>query len=652
MKNWFWLICLLVSMTTGSIAQQKEEVLMTIGDTPISSAEFKRVFKKNLDLVQDESQKTVEGYLDLFVDYKLKVIEARSQGLHKEKAYLQEFSRYQDQLSRSYIYEDKITADLAKEAYDRSLEEVNANHILIKVSYNDLPQDTLAAYKKIASIREEALQGADFETLAKTYSEEPGADERGGALGYFSAFQMVYSFEEAAYNTPVGEISEIIRTSFGYHILKVNDRRERPPQIVVSHIMISDNSGTRTFDPEERINELYALLQQGEDFEDLAKQNSEDRSSAKNGGRLRPFSRGDLRAEVFEDAAYALENPGDIVGPVRSRVGWHIIRLEERLDRSSFEDMKESLESRVSQGDRAKKVTATITNNIKEKYGFRKGAEYIPFFSNLVSDSIVQRKWTFTGIDASEDALLFTIGSKQVRFSDFAKYIEDKQRSMRLPKEKGAALVALYNAFEHDEVMGYYKAQLEVENDQYAAVINEYRDGLLIFDVMNKNVWNKAKMDSVGLEAFFNKNKSAYQWKERVEGRIVSATSEAVAKEAAAMLKKGTDTETIKKNLNTEESVSVLVSEGTFEIGQQALPKNFVPQKGISEIYNENGSFIVVAVDAILPPGPKAFEEVKGRALSDYQQRLEQQWMESLRKKYPVTIRKKALKKVKKELQP
>ncbi|MDC7996279.1 peptidylprolyl isomerase [Altibacter sp. HG106] len=651
MKNCFCWVCLLFFITVGSTAQQKDAVLMTIGDTPISSAEFKRVFKKNLDLVQDESQKTVEGYLDLFVDYKLKVIEARAQGLDTEKAYLQEFSRYQDQLSRSYIYEDKITEDLAKEAYERSLEEVDANHILIQVNYNDLPQDTLAAYQKIVSIREKAVAGEDFETLAKTYSEEPGAKERAGALGYFSVFQMVYPFEDAAYATPVGEISEIIRTSFGYHILKVNDRRARPPQIVVSHIMISDNSGTRTFDPKERINELNTLLQQGEDFEALAKQYSEDRASAKNGGRLRPFSRGDLRAEAFEEAAYALENPGDLTGPVRSRVGWHIIRLEERLDRVPFETQKEDLEKRVSQGDRAKRVTATITNNIKDKYGFAKGEQYIPFFTELVNDSLQKRKWTFEGIDASEDALLFTIGKKQYRYSDFARFIEDKQRSLRLPREKGAALVTLYDTFEHDMVMDYYKNQLELENDQYAAVINEYRDGLLIFDVMNQNVWNKAKTDSIGLERYFEQHRNAYQWKKRVKARIVSATNQAKAEEAAAWLKDTLNAEALKEKLNTEETVSALVSEGTFELGHQALPSDFKPQLGISKIYNENGSFIVVAVSEILAPGPKQLEEVKGRVLSDYQQELERAWMESLRKKYPVKMNQKVLKKVKKELQ-
>ena len=216
MKNFLSLFILVFLGATTVFSQNKKEVLMTINGDPVYTNEFKRVYKKNLDLVQDESQKDIDGYLNLFVDYKLKIAEAQAQKLDEESTYKREFSKYRDQLSRNYLFEDKVTEELAKEAYERGKFDIAASHILIRTDYESVPQDTLAAYNKIKSIRERALKGEDFTTLAKTYSEEPGASERAGDLGYFSVFTMVYPFETAAYNTPVGEISDIVRTSFGY----------------------------------------------------------------------------------------------------------------------------------------------------------------------------------------------------------------------------------------------------------------------------------------------------------------------------------------------------------------------------------------------------------------------------------------------------
>src|SRR5690606_34475205 len=346
MKNFISVFILAIFCAATVSSQNKKDVLMTIEGKPVYANEFKRVYKKNLDLVQEESQKDMDGYLQLFIDYKLKIKEAEAQGLAEKESYKNELSKYRDQLSRNYLFEDKVTAELAQEAYLRGKEESDASHILIRVDYEAMPQDTLAAYNKIKSIREKALKGEDFDQLAKTYSEEPGAKTRGGNLGYFSVFSMVYPFETAAYNTKVGNISEIVRTSFGYHILKVNDRREKLPKISVSHIMISDKKGAKSFNPEERINELYTMLQQGESFESLAKQFSDDKNSAVKDGKLTPFSKGDLRAPEFEDMAYSLKTVGEISKPVKTDFGWHIIRLDEKLAVETFEQQKENLDKK------------------------------------------------------------------------------------------------------------------------------------------------------------------------------------------------------------------------------------------------------------------------------------------------------------------
>ena len=644
------LFLLMVIASVTVFGQDNKDVLLTIDGTPIYVSEFKRVYKKNLELVQDESQKSVDGYLDLFVDYKLKSAEAFAQNLDETRSFKREFRKYQEQLSRNYIFEDKVTEDLAREAYERGKEEINAAHILIRVGYDAVPQDTLKAYNKIKEVRQKAINGEDFEELAKQYSEEPGAKERAGKLGYFSVFSMVYPFETEAYNTKEGEVSDIVRTQFGYHIIKVMDRKKREPKVSVSHIMISDNVGTRTFSPEERINEVYAMLQQGKSFEDLAKQYSDDKNSAVKGGKLNPFTKGELKSTAFEEEAYKLENPGDVSKPIKSEFGWHIIRLEKKHNNPTFEDEKQRLERRVKDGSRSKIVTMAVNKRIKNKYGFSQKNNYAPFFNDFVSEEVLNRKWKYDTLSPSQDKTLFTIGDKEVKYSDFAEYISERQRRIRLSKSKYSVLNDMYDEFETQALKDYFREVLERENEDYAAVISEYRDGLLIFDLMEKNIWTKAKTDSIGLQKYYSENKQNYKWDKRFEAEIISATNNEIAKNAVKLFKKGKTGEEIKTLLNQDDKVNVILTTGTFEEGERELPENFVSKKGISKIYEQNDSFIVVAVNKIIPSGIKPLEDARGSVLSDYQNYLEKKWIEELRSKYKVTINKKVLNRVKEEL--
>lgn len=650
MKRILTVFLLAFFVGASMFSQNKKDILLTIDDTPVYSKEFIRVYQKNLDLVQDESQKDIDGYLDLFIDYKLKIKEAKAQNLDEKANYKAELDQYRDQLSRNYLYEDQITEELAKEAYERGKEEIDAAHILILANSDAMPQDTIIAFNKIKSIREKALNGADFDQLARDFSEEPNAKETAGRLGYFSVFGMVYPFETVAYNTEIGEVSEIVRSQFGYHIIEVKDRRTRLPKIIVSHIMISDNKGARTFDPQERINEIATMLKQGQSFESLAKEYSDDKSSGLKGGKLIPFTKGELRSPEFEDAAYNLKTPGAISAPVKSDFGWHIIRLDEVLTEDSFEEQKASLEKRVSQGDRAKLVVYAVNKKIKDKYGFKEGPDYLSFFDTYVSDTILSRKWVMEPIPANEDKPLFTIGSEKFMYSDFAKYIEVRQKKSVPYRKKETMLVAFYNEFETEHLKDYFKAQLEKENEDYAAILNEYRDGLLIFDVMEHNIWQKAKNDTIGLQAYFAKNQQNYKWKQRLDADVFSATSQITAQRVQQMLKDGKHAEEIKMELNPNEEVNVVLSQGAFEVGESELPKNLEIKNGVSDIYPSNGSFTVVNVKEILLPGLKSLEDVKGRVISSYQNELETEWMKSLHSKYNVEVNKKTLKRVKRKL--
>lgn len=633
-----------------SFSQNKKDVLLTIDGKPVYTSEFKRVYNKNLDLVKDESQKSVEGYLDLFIDYKIKVAEAYAQNLDKDETYISEFNQYRDQLSRNYILENKVTSELSLEAYERGLEEINANHILVLSKYEDIPQDTLKAYNKIKAIYDRAKAGEDFVALAKENSEEPNADNSGGQLGYFTAFAMLYPFETAAYNTQVGGVSEIVRTQYGYHIIKVNDRRKRGSQITTSHIMLSDKGSNRTFVPADRIIELYALLQQGEDFAKLAEQYSDDKNSAKNGGQLQKFRKGELRAPKFEEAAFSLENAGDYSKPVKSQFGWHIIQLNEKHSIPTYEEERESLEKKVKNGVRSKIVTSALNDQIKDKYGYVEVTNYVPFFNIYVSDDILKKKWEYDTIGNAQDRVIFTIGKKEIRFSDFAKFIVSRQKQQFTATEKSYVLADFYYEFESLELKNYFRDNLEFENVQYASTIREYRNGLLIFDLMNKNIWMKAKNDTLGLQNFYETVKENYTWDDRVDAVIVTTTTEDAALVARNLMLNDKTSEEIKGVLNVDDQINVIISEGVFEKGQRELPGNFEVKVGVSETYSNKDGFTIVRVNKVIPTDIKPLGTVKGKVMSDYQNDLESKWMMRLRDMYKVKIHKKALKRVKKEL--
>ncbi|QNJ96649.1 foldase protein PrsA [Constantimarinum furrinae] len=649
-------IILLLIVFLGNIvntqAQKNKDVLLTIDGKEIYASDFKRVYKKNLELVQDESQKSVDGYLDLFIDYQLKIAEAYAEELDKNRTYKSEFSKYQEQLSRNYLFESRVTDELVKEAYERSLEVIEAAHILVFSKYDDLPQDTLVAYNKIKMVREKAIAGEDFTELANTYSEENSGKNTGGYLGKFSAFQMVYPFESMAYNTKVGEISEIVRTQFGYHIIKVLDRYKKGEDISVSHIMIADKEdASRTFDPKQRIDEIYTMLQQGESFESLVKQYSEDKGSVKNNGKLRKFGRGGVSAKKFEDAAFKLKRVGEISEPIQSKFGWHIIRLDEIHPIPSIEDEREKLEKRVQDENRTKIVTNAINEKIKARYGFENGAPFSGFFNDYVTDSILTKKWKPASFPTKADKVIFTIGDHDVMFSEFAAYIEREQGRMRNTRLKSMMISELYNDFETEELKKYFRKKLEEENEEYAAIISEYRYGLLIFELMEDKVWNLAKEDTTGLENYFKQNESSYLWKQRVNAEIISVVDRQLAKTVQEMLEAGKTMEEIKASMNTDDEVKIIGTKGTFEEGDRLLPSDFTAVKGVSPIYESNGSFVVIKVSEIKAAGPKTLDEVKGKVMSDYQRFLEEQWIESLRKKYNVEVNTKTLKKIKKELE-
>ncbi|KOS04652.1 peptidylprolyl isomerase [Flavobacterium akiainvivens] len=637
-------------------AAVKKDVLFTIDDKPYYTDEFVRVYKKNLNLVKDESQKDLDNYLDLFVGYKLKVNKAYKLGLNENKRYQGEFKSYRSQYAKNYMTDTVVTDELVKEAYDRSLKEIRASHILFTVDENALPADTLKAYNKAVEVRKRAVAGEDFAKLAGEASQDPSAKQNGGDLGYFSVFRMVYPFESGAFNTPKGEISQPVRSRFGYHIIKVTDVRDNRGDITVAHIMVmkpKKENAEEAAKAKAKINDIYKKLQQGEDFAELAKQFSDDKSSANSGGKLNKFSSGELTSTEFEDQAFALKNPGDITEPFESSFGWHIVKLVEKFPVPAFAQVKADYENRVKRDERSRLIETSVTEKIRKKYKSKKDKKVYDEAVATLTDSVYTGKWSLPeNIEEYNNKTLLTINNdKQVTAKTFLTYVNAQQRvAAQTAKPVAAAAAAFYDKFEKEQLTEYYDAHLEQLYPEFGYTMDEYRDGLLLYDLMQKEIWDKSKNDTIGLQKFYDAHKADYQWKNRADAEVFSSTAEADVKQAREMLLKGQDVAAIKEKLNTKQKVSVMEKTGVYEQDSNAIPKAVVWKEGVSDVVKDGNYYYVVKINKLLPAGAKTLDEAKGRVINDYQQYLESTWVEDLKKESAVKVNQAVFEKVKKEL--
>lgn len=651
-KQFFFGLFFLISFASNAQTNTKE-VLFTVNEKPYYTDEFSRIYKKNLDLVKDDSQKDLNQYLELFVGYKLKVNKAYKLGLQNGTQYQNELKSYRTQLAKNYFNDTKITQELLEEGYKRLQKEIRASHILILVDENASAEDTLKAYKKMEDISKRAIAGENFDDLAVQFSEDPSAKENKGDLSYFTAFRMVYPFENAAYKTPKGKISKIIRTRFGYHILKITDIRANRGEITVAHIMIlKPKPEEKDKDAEKTINEIYQKIQQGEKFEDLAKQFSDDKSSSSKGGQLNKFGSGQLSSEEFENAAFSLANPDDISKPFQSEFGWHIVKLIEKHPIKSMDEMKNELETKIGKDDRSKKITASLNEKLRKKYTYKRDDKQYGLISKLVTNDFYDSKWKLPENITDYSATLLSINTKKIDGKAFLDYIEKQQKAGLKVKPLSKLVDALYGNFLDEQLTAYYDENLETEFPDFAYVMEEYRDGLLLFDLMEKEIWDRAKTDTIGLNTFYDEHKMEHMWKKRVDVTIASSTKQDIIKKAHALLKKKEKPQDIKDKLNVDNVINVMMNSGVFEEGSDALPKTMKYDVGVSDVFSEGEYYFVTKVDKIMPAGVKTLEECKGKLINEYQQYLELRWVDDLKSEFTVKINNDAFEHVKKQLNP
>lgn len=640
MKKLLFLSLLLLGSTTVMVkAQNDERVLFSVNGDAVSVHEFLTVFNKNNYSKKEATTADLKEYLDLYVKFKLKVQEAYALGLDTSAKFKRELENYRGQLAQPYLRDKESNQALLLEAYERTRTERRASHIMIRVEETASPADSLAAYKKAAQIRDRLLKGEDFNKLARELSEDPSAKDNAGDLGFFSAFRMIYAFEDMAYKTKIGQISPVFRTQYGYHILKATDERPARGEIRVAHLMlVIKNTDTDSIkaQTEKRIQELYKKIKAGENFEQLVAQYSEDPSSSTNKGLLPYFGSGRMVAE-FEETAFGLKKDGDISEPVLTPYGWHIIKRIEIRTVPLFEQAKADLEARIARDTRANINKANLLAKLKAEYGFTENAKARQAIVKQMNENDY-RENVWAPADPAKDEMVMSFGDVKRKQSDLIKLFLAKQ-PLLMSGDFHIFLEKTYQNWVEEQLLAYEDSRLESKYEDFRALMKEYKEGILLFDLTDQMVWSKAVTDTTGLQAYHADNGSKYMYKERIDADIFTVIDEKTAKkiQKAAAKKKNTNDKLL-ATYNKKNPLTLKINSGKYEIGSNVIVSLFEQKTGISDVKAHNGQFVFVRINGLLPPSTKPLNEIRGLVTSDYQQYLEREWIKDLEARYKVVV--------------
>lgn len=635
-----------------------DPVLLKINDREVTVSEFEYVYSKNNLNPQVMDPRSVEEYLELFINFNLKVYEAIQLGLDTHATFIDELAGYRQQLAQPYLSDQKVADHLVEEAYERMQFDVRASHILISVEEHADPADTLAAWNKIMSLRERILDGEDFSALAVEYSDDPSARGmpatanrpavRGnsGDLGYFSVLDMVYQFENAVYNNPVNEVSMPVRTSFGYHILKVTDKLPAIGRASVAHIMVNvaaDAPETNQKEAKAKIEEIHQKVLDGEDFAILAERFSDDKASGRRGGELPAFTSNRMVPE-FIKAIADLDEQGQVSQPVRTQFGWHLIKLNNKSLPSKDEAIAD-LKNRISRDNRAKLSQNAVLERIKNENNFNEYSQNLEVFFDAVDESIFQGRWDKSSVDGIND-LLFSFADKSYTQQDFANYLARVQ-SMRTPESIRNYVNAMYLNFRNENLLAYEESQLENKYPEFRQIMKEYHDGILLFELTDQKVWSKAMQDTTGLREFFANNIENYMWNDRFDAEIYTFNSEKAAKAGRRQIRRAQRRDILHdelmKTFNSSSQLEVSSERGLMETTDNPILSMIKHQRGVSDVILSGNNYVVVRVNEFLPSQPKKMNEVRGLVIADYQNYLEKKWVKELRSKYEYTVNTNAL---------
>ncbi len=653
MKQTIWLTIALIFLS-GNLHGSDDTVLVKIADKNISLGEFRRVYEKNKKLDILGTTKSVDDYMQLFINYKLKVAEAESQGLDTLESFKKEYSNYSNKLAEPYLLDQSVDKAVVHEAYDRLQWDIRSSHILINLKPSASARDTAAAYAKLLRIRQRILAGEDFSKIAMATSDDPSAKENGGDIGYSTAFSTVYPYENALFQTEVGEVSPIFRTKYGYHLLKVTDKRPSRGQAKGAHIMIAvqrQGSNQQLWDSaKETIDSIYNKILSGEDFGSLAARFSMDSHSAQNNGVMDWIDNGMPLPPVFKDSLFGLSDIGQISKPFASPYGYHIIKLLDKRSFKPFEEMEKELRNEIAKDPlRSNLSKYALVDKLKQDYNFKLNNTAVLNFTAKIDNNIILRHWVKPSTDSVRfDEVLFTFANVSIDGESFARWLEMNQKKVERSNDISIFINKALDFYIADRLMAHEKALLPSKNVAYSDLLDEYYDGMLLFEISNRLVWAKANSDSVGLAAFYELNKSRYMWGERMDAELYYCKDASIAAATKKLIikadKKGFDTDYILEKINAKDPEALKIDKKRYSHGENSTADNLIWTKGVIADMSET---MFLRVKAIRQPEVKLLNECRGAVVADYQKQLEQNWVKELRSKYSVTVDELLLKTIK-----
>lgn len=627
-----------------------QDILLTIDNHQISKDEFLRIYNKNSSITLEE-KKSVDEYLDLFINYKLKVIEAQNLGYDTVGSFIKEMDGYRSQLAKPYIENTNITDSIVEVAYERLKTEVNTSHILLKLDKNATPRDTAKVYNKILGYRERLIKGEPWDELILKESPNP-EDLIGGDLGWFGIGRMVYPFETASYTVPVGSISMPVRTEFGYHLIKVNGRRENRGEISLSHIMTLIPQNATEFEisaARERIDKAHSELENGMPWDSVVVKYSEHRASIKRMGSLGWLKTGTVPDELLS-AAFSVPT-GEYSQPIKTSFGYHIVRNDEIRPASAPKNADDFRKS-VLQNSYVRGITeGQLLESIKKDYGFTFNNENLEELYVVADSGLYRRTWS-PEVARDMRKVVFVIGDSSYTQYDVAKYVATNRLYARRELQS-----IVYNRaidYMNGRIKAYGIAQLPAKYPEYKYLLDEYHDGILLFNLTEDKVWKRAVEDSAGLVEFYNNLPEKYRWESRVLITKYSYADSTLTGKLLKLAKKR-----MKKNLSAQDLSALLCpgdsvdcvnfSEVKYEKDDNSISKSINwKAKSYIKTKDKNGN-VLYFVESVLPSQEKTLSDARGLYTADYQNHLEKLWIEELRKKYSISINDEVLQKVRQE---
>lgn len=648
-KLLFAILFAIVSISS-TYCQGEDEVLFTVEGSPVLVSEFNYIYTKNNGDKADYSRASVEEYLDLYKKFKLKVQKARDMKLDTIPALISELAGYRKQLADSYLTDKEVTETLIKEVYDRQNYDVKVRHIVARYPNRATEDQIKEAKEKIDAVYAEIKSGKSFVDMAKIHSDDVNTKNNGGELSYLTAMlpDGYYEFENAMYSLKEGEISEPVQSNIGFHLVQVIDKRPARGEMHVAQILIrKKEKGQVVSDAKQRIDSVFTKLQRGASFEEMVALHSEDSNTKSKGGDLGVFSISTYE-KSFEDAAYALKRDGEISEPVETSIGWHILKRIEKPEKPDYDKVRRRLQAEIKKDGRYQIAKNQMIEDIKKEANLIENLDLLNSFIDSLDESFYSYKWRF---DSGLRGTLFTLGGQEYSLVAFANDLKQNTRTrLRISKDTPIkeSVMDLYNEYINNEALKYEEENLENKYPEFAALMREYREGILLFEATKINVWDKASQDTSGLRKFYEANKSNYMWKERadLETYYIKTKDEKLVGKISKYLKKHSYEEVMQKFNTIEEPITF--EEGTYERGDLEIAGIAFKEGGISdERFDEKRqAFKIRHIVHIEPAKPKTLKDAKGYIIADYQDSLDKSWVKSLQEEYSVTVNEEVLEKL------